>query len=935
MTVPTIARLTAELRTDTGVVAVATPRLTWTVADAAEDWRQESVDLRCDDAEITVGGADSVLVPWPFAPLTLGRRHGVQVRVRSVDGAQTEWSEPLIVECGALAPGEWVAQPIGLAAPTVDAQPVLLRTSFVLDRPIRRVTLFWTALGVAEPEVNGQSVSDDVLSPGWTSYRDRLVHETVDITDLVGTGQNVLAATLAGCWYTEKYGYYGQAKRVFGDQPSFLAQLRVEYTDDEVVTVAATGASWWTSAEGPVVSSGLYAGEHQDLRRHHTGWSAPGYDASSWAPARIGANALPGYENVPVPQARISPPIRRGARVPVAAVLTAPSGATIVDFGQNLGGRVRMRVTGAAGDRIVVRHAEVLDGGELALRPLRFAEQKATFDLVDGENLLESRFSSYGFRYVQIDGWPGELDPADIEAVAVHSDLPRRAWFDSSHPMLDRMHENVLWTLRADTLSIPMDCPQRDERMGFTGDLQLFAPSMTTLVDADAFLSSWLRDLAAEQRRLDGNVPMMVPECLPHLADALRFAEYGDAATVVPSVLYDRYGDAGVVGDQLPSMIAWVESVLAVAGDSGVWQGTPQLGDWLDPDAPPEDPGRTKVDHDIVATAYLAKSLQLVARACAMVGDDEQSHHYAALHERTRRAFCDTFVTPAGRMMSDAPTGYALALVFDLVTDPPQRQRMGDRLAELIRRSGYRISTGFVGTAIIGDALSATGQMAAAERLLLQTQCPSWLYPVTMGATTIWERWDSLRPDGTINPGEMTSFNHYTFGSIVDWMHRTVAGLAPAAPGYRQLRIAPRPLDGLDHARSRQLTPYGLAEVHWTRDAQDTVTVRATVPANVTALVELPGCAAVTVGSGEHSWQFAAPKRPAGGPFSLRSTLGDIIDDPRAYSCLMTAVTELVPERAEAISSDTVWVSTYPLVRALKFVPGPILQQIDDRLQKL
>lgn len=932
---PRICSLSAELRIDTSVVATPTPRLTWAVADAHADWTQESATLRSGDDEIVLPGQSSNLVDWPFPPLQVGERREVRVRARSTEGVETSWSEPLEIVAGFLGHDEWVAQPIGLDSPNADAQPVQLRTAFRLEREVAQATLFWTALGVAEPEVNGQAVSDDVLSPGWTAYRDRLIHETVDITSLVALGENVLAATLAGCWYTEKFGYYGQAVRVYGEQPSFLAQIRVVYADGQVATVAATGEGWRANGDGPVVTSGLYAGEHQDLTRLAAGWSAPGFDDSGWAAARVGARSLPGYENVPTPEARISPPVRRGARLSVVEVITTPSGATVVDFGQNLGGRVRLRVEGSRGDRITLHHAEVLEEGELCLRPLRFADQKAVFDLTDGENLLESRFTSYGFRYVQIDGWPGEFDPSQVEAFALHSDLPQRAWFESSHTMLDRLHENVMWTLRADTLSVPTDCPQRDERMGFTGDLQVFAPTLSTLVNADAFLTSWLRDLSAEQRRMGGNIPMMIPECLPHLADALRFAEYGDAATVVPNVLRERYGDEQVVIDQLPSMIAWVESVLEVAGDSGLWQGTPQLGDWLDPDAPPEDPGRAKVDHDIVATGYLAKSLQITADSCRLAGDEERAAKYAELAERSRTAFRETFITPNGRMMSDAPTGYALALTFDIVTDPDRRQAMGDRLAELVRRSGYRIATGFVGTPIITDALTTTGHLAAAERLLMQTECPSWLYPVTMGATSMWERWDSMRPDGSINPGEMTSFNHYAFGSIADWLHRTVAGLASKEPGYRELLIAPRPLDALDHAKSQVLTAYGSAEVSWVRDESDTITVQIEVPPNTRALIDLPGAEPEYVGSGSHTRTFASPQRPGGGPYSLGSTLGEIIDDPRAYGCVISALEELLPERVQPVKDETVWVSTYPLIRALKFVPAPILQEVDQRLRAI
>jgi alpha-L-rhamnosidase len=388
MTDSRITALRAELRDDTAFVATATPRLSWTVDSARAGWVQAAADLTDGSATVTRDGRDSALVTWPFAPLAAGETREISVRARATDGAETPWSAVLRVEAGYLADGEWVAQPIGLADAARGAQPALVRTSFTIDRPVRRALLFWTALGVAEPELNGAAVSDDVLSPGWTSYRDRLVHETVDVTALIREGANVRGAPIAGAWYTEKYGFHGFEARLYGTQPSFLAQLRVTYADGAVETVAATGDGWSAFGDGPVVDSGIYAGEHQDLRLAVPGWSASGFDDSDWAPARIGAAANPSYENVPVPEARIAPPVRRIQSLPVVTTIATPSGGTILDFGQNLVGRLRMRVRDAAGQRVVIRHAEVLEDGELSIRPLRNAAATATFDLAGGAETL-------------------------------------------------------------------------------------------------------------------------------------------------------------------------------------------------------------------------------------------------------------------------------------------------------------------------------------------------------------------------------------------------------------------------------------------------------------------------------------------------------------------------------------------------------------------
>ncbi len=922
----------AELREDTAFVATARPRLSWRVRTETRDWRQAGAEVTDGRDTVTLDGDASVLVAWPFAPLAPGEVRSVRVRVTDTAGGASDWSAPLEVAAGFLGEGEWVAEPIGLASPEAEAQPALVRTVFHLDRPVRRALLFWTALGVAEPELNGSLVSDDVLSPGWTAYRDRLVHETVDVTAHLTPGENVLGAAIAGAWYTEKYGFFVFTDRVYGDQPAFLAQLRVTYDDGTTETLAATGPGWEASTGGSVRTSGIYAGEHQDLRRAGETATTPA-DGVTWMPARIGAVARPGYASVPVPEARIAPPVRRIESLPVAARLRTPSGGTVLDFGQNLVGRLRVRVRGAAGTRVSIRHAEVLDDGELALRPLRNARAEASFDLSGDDDVLESRFTFYGFRYAQIEGV--DVADDDVEAVVLHSDLVRTGWFSSSHGLLDRLHENVVWGMRGNFLSIPTDCPQRDERLGWTGDLQVFAPTASFLYDSVGFLTSWLRDLAHEQERQDGVVPVVIPAALPSFAGGGPVAAWGDAATIVPSVLHERFGDREVLAAQYSSMRAWVEAVRRDAGESGLWAGRMQLGDWLDASAPPDKPGRAKVDADIVATASFARSLRLVADAAEILGHDADATLYGDLAERSRRAFVSEYVTPAGRMMSDAPTAYALALRFDLVRDVPTRRALADRLAALVREGGYRIGTGFVGTPLVADALSDGGHLAAAERLLLQTECPSWLYPVTMGATTVWERWDSLLPDGSVNPGEMTSFNHYALGAVADWLHRTVAGLAPAAPGYRRLRIAPRPLAALDHASARHETPYGAAEVAWRREG-NVVRVTAVVPPNTTADVDLPGipndgtALPATVGSGAHEWTVvlpaASPRPPLPG---LEASLADVMDDPRAYAALLAALSEAAPERVDTVRGETVWGAGRPLSSALMFTPPDVLARVD------
>ncbi|MGM9470449.1 family 78 glycoside hydrolase catalytic domain [Pseudarthrobacter sp. YS3] len=935
-----VSRFSAEYRTDTPFVAEPRPRLSWVAAAESTDWLQTGAELRLTRGRTVESaghaGPESALVEWPFEAIAAGEQVAVEVRVSGNDGGTTDWSAPLTL-VGGFVDGPWQAEAIGLPArageETPLGQPGQLRHEFTVGEGLAKATLFATAHGVYQAEINGTEVDDQILKPGWTAYGDRLNHETTDVTALLAPGANAIGIWLAGGWFTEKYGFHGFAKPFYGEQPALKAELHLEYSDGTRETVAS-GPAWRASTGGPLVSSGIYAGEAFDARRAEAGWSEPAFDDAHWLPAAVEVKDT-WAEATPA----IAPPVRRIEEVPVKEVLTTPAGATVLDFGQNLVGRLRIRVTGEAGHTVTLRHAEVLEDGELSIRPLRQAAATDSYTLAGnaagtGGEEWEPRFTFHGFRYAQVDNWPGALDPAAITAVVIHNDMRRTGWFECSDPLLNRLHENALWGMRGNFLALPTDCPQRDERLGWTGDIQVFSPTASYLYDSLGFLGSWLRDLALEQGRRDGVVPIIVPSVLGMLTSPV--AAWGDAATVVPWVLFERFGDTGLLRRQYSSMRDWADALLKVRDSSGLWQGQMQLGDWLDPAAPPDKPGAARTHGDIVASAYLFKSLDLVAQAAAVLGHGADQGKYAALAEETRLAFLAEYVTPAGRMVSDAQTAYSLALMFGISTDPSQRQALGDRLAELARLGGYRIATGFVGTPLIADALTATGHLDAAERLLTQTECPSWLYPVTQGATTIWERWDSILEDGSVNPGEMTSFNHYALGAIADWMHRTVAGLAPAAPGYRKLSIAPRPLASLEYAATSHETPYGLARVAWKR-VGDRILVDATVPPGTTAVVSLPdGAPAFDVGSGQHGWDVPAAAPAAGrGTPSLDTPLADIMDDPDAYAAAWQAIDAQDPAAAAAFRKDTVWYRQTTLDESLLFTPPAVKEDIASALAAL
>lgn len=725
---------------------------------------------------------------------------------------------------------------------------MLLRTSFDLPESAMAARLICSAQGSYDVELNGRKTSDQVLTGGWTVFGKRLLVDESDATSLVNAGRNTINVWLAGGWFTESYGHLGNTTRFYGEQPSFAMRLVVTLASGREALVE-TGADWWVSDQGPLVSSSIYQGEEFDARLFEDESSES--SVADWiAAAEVEVEADL--------QLRSAPPVRRTGELAVVSHVTGADGRIILDFGQNHAGRLRIRVTGDRGQLLTIRHAEVLEDGELATRPLRYAAAIDTYTLAgnpEGE-ILEPRFTFHGYRYAEISGWPGDFDPAAVTSIVLQSDLRPTGRFASSHDQLNRLHDNVLWSTKSNFLAIPTDCPQRDERLGWTGDIQVFAPTSSFLYDDNAFLQSWLVDLVLEQESRGGRVPVIVPDPINDIRTPA--AAWGDAATVVPWTLYERYGDTSVLERQLPSMKAWVECVWERATD-GLWTGDFQFGDWLDPSAPPDEPALAMTDPDVVATAYLYRSASLTANAAELVGTPADVQRYRDIASTVKSAFLTAFAgVNSQRLTADSPTAYALAIVFGLTRDERQRLDFGDRLAELMRRGRHRIQTGFVGTPIICDALTDTGHHDDAEKLIFQTANPSWLYSVTMGATTIWERWDSLLEDGSVNPGEMTSFNHYALGAVADWLHRRVAGLAPATPGYRVLKIEPIFLDTLDWAEADLDTVYGQASSRWERQDDHTVRVRITVPANATAEVRLPGWkTSVSVGSGTHEWSLA------------------------------------------------------------------------------
>ncbi|MGH3486869.1 MAG: family 78 glycoside hydrolase catalytic domain, partial [Actinopolymorphaceae bacterium] len=728
----------------------------------------------------------------------------------------------------------------------------LFRKEVELDAghgPVESAVLHISSLGVFEAAINGRPVGDDVLSPGWSSYEWRLRYRSYDVAARL-EDSSVLTVAVGNGWCRGRLGFTGM-RELYGERLGLIAQLEIDFADGhrQVVVTDET----WSAAGSDVLADDLYDGQTIDARRRSPDW----YTFGAMPRRVLNARALDFETTRLVPY--VGPPVKRHEVLAPVKIWSSPSGRTLLDFGQNLVGWLRFTVRGPRGSEIRIRHAEVLEDGELGVRPLRDAQATDRFILSGGDDFFEPTMTFHGFRYAEIVGWPGELTAASVEAVVVHSELRRTGLFECSDPLLNQLHKNVVWGTKGNFLDLPTDCPQRNERLGWTGDISAFAPSAAYLFDVDAFLSDWLLDLALEQRHHEGMVPFVIPDVLKLLPSPAGFprpdstAVWSDAAVWVPWTLYQAYGDRGVLERQYDSMTAHVRRVGTLTSPNGLWDTGFQFGDWLDPDASPHEPANAKADKAVVATACLYRSARIVATTAALLGRAEDAADFDALADRTRTAFNTHYVSADGTIFSDCTTVYTLAITFGLLAERTE-QLAGKRLSQLVAESGFRISTGFAGTPFITDALTKTGHLDSAYALLMQRECPSWLYPVTMGATTVWERWDAMLPDGTINPGEMTSFNHYALGAVADWMHRVIGGIAPLEPGYSRVLIAPRPGGGLTWAKTSLDTPHGTVRVSW-RTGDGGLTVETELPAGVTGVLSLGGGPDIELGAGSHTAQ--------------------------------------------------------------------------------
>ena len=835
------------------------PRLSWRLQSGARGVTQSAYEIRVAASERGArAGGDSVWSSGRVASdessqrayegpaLQSGRRYHWAVRVWDGAGKPTAWSDPAWFEMGLLEPSDWKASWIEPDLPEDVKTPgpsPMLRHQFKAKSGVERARAYVTSHGLYEMQINGQRVGDQLFTPGWTSYNKRLQYQIYDVTPLIKAGDNAIGVTLGNGWYRGFLAWQDR-RNIYGDRLALHCQIRITYKDGHEETVGTDGT--WKAATGPILMSEIYHGETYDARLEKPGWATAGFADGEWSKVKVAEHR---QDDLIAPA---GPPVRRIEELKPVKVLKTPGGDTVVDLGQNMVGWVRLKAQGPAGTTITLRHAEVLDkAGNFYTANLRAAKATMQYTMKGGgPETFEPHFTFFGFRYVAVAGYPGEVTPDSLTGIVVHSDMARASTFETSKPLVNQLQHNIIWGQKGNFLDVPTDCPQRDERLGWTGDAQAFSPTAAFNMDVAAFFTKWLKDVAADQFA-SGSVPYVVPNVLPDFEghNPGGAAGWADAAVIIPWNMYLAYGDKRILETQYDSMVKWVGYEKSRAGDDYIWAGDFHFGDWLAFASNASDyPGAT-TGKDMIATAFFAHSSDLLQRAALVLGKNDDAARYGEQLGRIKSAFRHEFVTDTGRVGEDTQTAYVLALQFNLLPDD-MRPVAAKRLAQEVRTRKH-LTTGFLGTPYLCHVLVRYGYLDEAYMLLNREEYPSWLYPVKQGATTIWERWDGQKPDGTFQDVGMNSFNHYAYGAIGDWMYQVMAGLQidEKTPGYKHIVIYPQPGGGFTSVKASHDTMYGRASSAWTlNDGRFELAVE--IPPNTTATVRLPKAQLASVTEG-------------------------------------------------------------------------------------
>ena len=838
-----VDNLICEYKVNPIAVDVANPRLSWKLITQDRNIQQTYYEIRVGSNAVSLTkGQDliwtsgkipsdqSVHVYYGGPTLTSRQKCYWQVRVWNNKNQVTPWSMVNFWKMGLLKPEDWTAKWIqdNYISDTTGGPSPMFRKIFKLDHKIRAAHLYITAHGVFEAQINGKRVGNDYFTPGWTSYNKRIQYQVYDVTSMLKKGDNATGVTIGDGWYR---GYtYNRKKDVYGKKLALFYQLEVVYTSGKRVII--TSDKSWKVAYGPIRASSFFDGEVYDARKEKTGWTNPTYRDLTWDTVKtdetIKSNLI----------ATAGPTVKKHEKFLPLKVFTTPEGDRVVDFGQNLVGWVQFKLKANTGDTMKLFHAEVLDQkGNFYTKNLRTAKQEITYVFKDDSvATFEPHFTFQGFRFLKVVGYKGPLDSTNLAAYALYSDMAQTGQFSTSNPLINQLQHNIQWGQKGNFIDIPTDCPQRDERMGWTGDAQAFCRTATFNMDVAGFFTKWLKDLSADQHT-DGAVPYVVPNVLDSVSAAA--SGWSDVATIAPWNIYLAYGDKQVLQQQYESMKAWV-GYIQLHSRNYLWDTGNHFGDWLFYAGTNYEDGAALTDKNLIAQAFYAHSTQLLINAAKILGRNDDVQKYTLLLYNIKKAFQSEYVTPNGRMISGTQTSYVLALNFDLLPEN-LRESAAKRLVHNIEDYDEHITTGFLGTPYICHVLSRFGHTDIAYDLLMKESYPSWLYPVKNGATTIWERWDGIKPDKSFEDPEMNSFNHYAYGAIGDWMYRVIAGINTdeSSPGFHKIIIAPHPGGKLTSTQAELETLYGKVKSAWSID-NGIFTLDVIVPPNTTAQIVLP-----------------------------------------------------------------------------------------------
>lgn len=875
--------LTVEYKTEPIGLDSLSPRFSWKLQSSLKNTHQAGYRIVVSGAESTwdtgrMESGRSILIPYEGPMLLPRTEYAVEITVWTDQGeeaaASSRFETGLLSGTAFEGKAKWITH--GLPAEE-KASPVFT-ISFTVRKPVSKARLYATACGLYEAEVNGEKVSDTYFAPGWTSYHKRLQYQTYAV-NTVCEGKNTIRFTLGEGWYKSPLGFY-PAPNHYGDTTALLAMLVLTY-EDGTEEVIGTNESWQVST-GSIRFSEIYDGEAQDTTfREQPVGHAKLFDGA--------CDTLIAQENEPV---------RCLMTLPVQKDFITPGGERVIDFAQNLTGWVEVRIQGHPGQKISLRHAESLDeSGNFYTENLSWAKATDTYILNGEEQILRPHFTFHGFRYVCLEGLE-EGQQIELTACHLSSDLKEAGSFSCSDPRINRLRENIVWGQRDNYLDVPTDCPQRSERLGWTGDATAFTPTAVFHQNIMPFMRKWLRDLAADQDPETG-MPQVVPDILsdgPGGSKQNGSAYWGDAATVIPWTLYETYGDRQLLEEQYPSMKTWVEYIRRQCGENSLWQTGFQYGDWLGLDVERNDfveERKGATDDYFTANCCYLWSLKIMADSAHVLGKNEDEKLYRELWEKVLSAFRDEYVTKTGRLVSETQTAMTLALHFDLVEDK-FKAGIADRLEQNIAAHKNHLTTGFIGTPYLCLALSDNGKHDTAGKQLLQEDPPGWLYEVKMGATTVWERWNSIMPDGSFNPANMNSLNHYAYGSIAYWLYTRLCGLRLIEPGYRKFAVSPRFMKGITHAEMSYDSVYGKIGIAW-RCENGKITVDLTVPANTAALLTLPEKeSTLELGSGTWHYEYETDTRLEQDRYTMEIPLRVMMEHPAAKPLLQQYMPEML-----------------------------------------